>query len=294
MSYSISGIKINNFKLQNLNEYVSIIESEANIQGYDRISNLVDIFLIQYVSSFSSDKELNLSNFFDFYNDYLENDLCFKSDKGNIKDIFIQFMNNNILKDDVHFYFLPNKNYSLVKINNTGLREALVNGFDSIEEYSFSTSSGYSSYDEAIDKGDIKESKEVMYDKVSDDWADFTKDSFYILEHAFSRMVFNYGSIFKDNYDVFVTNETLKSRLSKLSSCFIYRHYKDVFIEETMEDAKKQFNDTKSFLKWRKEFMNDSDFNEKLLSSFHSKIHPLDEKTIKNVFDEDHKHNSMF
>lgn len=294
MSHSISGIKINNFKLENIDEYVSIIESEAKITGYKRIETLVDIFLIQYISSLLNDNEIDLSNFFDFYGDVFENDLCFKSNEKTIKDSFFQFMNNNIIKDDVHFYFLPNKNHSLVKIQNDEIRKALSDNFDSIEAYSFSTSSGYSSYDRSIEKGEIKESKEVMYDKVSSDWDEFTKGSFYIIEHAFSRTVFNYGAVFKNNYEVFVTDEAIKERLSKLSDCFIYRHYKDVFIEQSSENAKSIFKDNKSFLKWRKEFMSSSDFNENLILDFKSKIDNLDERTLKDVFEKSYIHKSIF
>lgn len=293
MSYSISGIRIDNFNLKDTNQHLAKMKEIAYIKGNEKINNLIDILLMTYMHSSDKDAKLNLSYFFDFYNDHIPNGLCFQSNESNIKDTFIQFLNENIVNEEVHFYFLPNKDYCLVKINNNDIRSTLTEQNKNYIAYSMSTSSGYSSFDSLIDKGELNADKEDMYEKVKQDWEDFTKGSFYIIEEALSKEIFDYGMHFFENIDNFLLEEEVKQRLKNVSDEFIYRYYRDLYIEMKLEEESNH-TDTKSFLRWRKAFIDSPDFKENMTKYFREQVDKMSSVSVKNAFEQYYKHESMF
>lgn len=292
MSYNITGVRVNNFSIKNINNENEFIQKHVLAYSHKRINKLIDIFLINYLFLNKKEGVLNLSDFFDVYSECFNNDLCFESDGDTILLNFIDFMNNNIENEYAHFFILPEKEHCLIKIKNDNIIDSIVKTNPRYQAYSMSTSSGWSSFDELIDSGKIAKSKDDMFNQVLEDWELFTKNSFYIIENALSKKLFDYGQVFRENIESFISEESVVSRLSNLDTDIIVSYFKDFYIELNVSDD--MINNHSDFLRIRKEMISSEHFKHDLIVDFKKKVNEFEDLTVKDIFNRTYKHNAMF
>lgn len=277
MSYSINGLKIDNFELQNFNQEIDKIKKIATVEGDKKVCELFNIFLIHYLNSKIHNNTSYIKDFFYVFTEQ-QDIINFKTSATNLYGGLKDFFKNHLFDEQVYFYFLLDKDYCLVSLKKENFVSALVENLENYKPYSLSTSSGYTSY-----TGNKELTEEQTYEMVENDWELFTKNSFYIYEHAFSQTIFSYLDSFTKNISNLIDKRTLKEALEAISDDLVYYHHKEFFIEQLQKDT----TDSKTFLKKRREILNSENIKNIILNDFKNKVDELDSVTLTELFNLD-------
>lgn len=283
MSYSISGIKVNG-GFKEYQEISSYIQKSAIDTGILEIQKLIRLLILSRISIKDDNNKCRahlIDVFFDIYGNNHNDFFTPKKDTHTLFDAFSLFLKEHFYSESVFYYFSGRKDYFLIKINNNEIRKK-THDLNYVTPYSFSTGTGYSSFEETTDS---QEEREKMYSIVSDDWEDFTKNSYYITENAFEQPIFDKYDFFKNNLSLFINKTKLKDLFSDKDRELVKSVYLDKYLE--IKSKNKVFDKSKDFLIFRREILNEDNLEENIFKLFDEDMKNMDsEITVETFFKE--------
>lgn len=260
MSHHNSGIKVSkHFEHYNqISKHLNVIGEE---QALADIQDLIEHMTLLFFSLDEGiDKKKEIQNFIEIHSDLIDTntETC-----KTLKDFFLNFMKRNMFNIDAFYFFKEDESFFLVKIEHDEILKKC-EPFFFVTPYSYSTSTGYSSYED-FPIPFTREELDAYYNTVVDDWDRFT-GSYFITETALSQTIVDYESTFLSFENMLISRSSVYDKVKELKPSYIQKIYKDLLVEKEIKNKNIEQLNGRDYLRLRKEIINCEDFDDKIIN----------------------------